>query len=160
MVRGTRGPFSTYGNLRTDPSREPGVQAVYNEFGRRLQRRLMELGWNQSELARRVAKLLPKADKSQIQNLDFGRDRISRYCRAKTMPRPESMPYLAQALGMKESDLIPASVPAIGNSGGERPAFEMRATDEGRVSLHINRTLTLSTATKIIELLSKEDRGA
>lgn len=149
-----RGPFSTYATLRKD-DRDPAAQAVYAEFARRLQARMQDLGWNQSELARRCSKLLPKADKGQKQNLDFGRDRISRYIRGQTLPRPESLPIIARALGCEESDLLPPL--AVPTAPGERPAYRMEAVGAGRVALHINRTMTQETAFAMIKLLDKED---
>jgi hypothetical protein len=48
------------------------------EFARRLQQKLDERGWSQSDLARRMAPLLPDSR--------IGRDNISKYCNAKVLP--------------------------------------------------------------------------
>lgn len=120
---------------------------------------MQDLGWNQSELARRCDKLLPEPTKGQVQNIEFGRDRISRYIRGLTIPRPESLPILAKALGCEEQDLLPPmAVPAAGDIAG-RPPFEIVAVDSLRVSVHINRTLSMATATKIAALVQEEDAG-
>jgi transcriptional regulator with XRE-family HTH domain len=154
-MAGKRSAFSTYNTLRRD--RDPAVQSVYAEFARRLQAKMQERGWNQSELARRCAQLMPKAAKGQKQNVDFGRDRISHYVRGISMPRPESLTVLAKALGCAESDLLPPmSVPS---AGAEAPPFEMTSVGGDRVALRINRTVTLNTANKIIALLQKEDEA-
>ena len=153
-MAGRRSPFATYTALR---ERDTMTQDVYAEFARRLQARMQERGWNQSELARRCQHLLPKPARGQKQNLEFGRDRVSHYVRGISLPRPEALHIIARALNCKESDLIPATaVPAP--RGAEPAPFEMQALGGDRVALRVNRTVTLGTANKVIALLAAEDR--
>lgn len=155
--RKPRSPFSTYNNLRL-AQRSSATNAVYTEFARRLQGRMQDLGWNQSELARRCNELLPAPHKGQIQNLEFGRDRISRYVRGLTIPRPESLPIVARALGCEEKDLLPPMAFPSAGDPTTRPPFEIIAVDNQRVSISVNRTVTMATAMKIAELLQSEDK--
>jgi transcriptional regulator with XRE-family HTH domain len=151
-MAGKRSAFSTYNTLDR-PVIDSADQSVKDEFARRLQERMQKLNWNQSELARHCAKQLAKPAPGQKQNLDFGRDRISRYCRGLTLPRPESLPLLAKALGCEESDLLPAmSVPSAAK---KPPSFDMRPAGGDHVYLTIYRKVTMATATKIINLLTE-----
>jgi transcriptional regulator with XRE-family HTH domain len=154
-MAGRRSAFSTYNTLRRD--RDPAVQSVYAEFARRLQAKMQERGWNQSELARQCTKHLPRPVKGQKQNLTIGRDSISHYVRGISMPRPESLTVIAKALGCAESDLLPPM--AVPSAASEAPPFEMTSVGGDRVALRINRTVTLDTANKIIALLRKEDEA-
>jgi transcriptional regulator with XRE-family HTH domain len=150
-----RRAISHYNTL--SENRSSGEKAVYAEFGRRLQARMIALGWNQSELSRRATEHLPKPAKGQTQGHSLGRDRISSYIRGKYLPRPEALEAIAKALGCKPSDLLPPeAVPSVAEEG---PLLEMRSLDGQRVALRINRVVSLTTATKIIALLEQEDRA-
>jgi transcriptional regulator with XRE-family HTH domain len=150
-----RRAISHYNTL--SENRSSGDKAVYAEFGRRLQARMIALGWNQSELSRRASAYLPKPAKGQVQGHSLGRDRISSYIRGKYLPRPDALEALAKALGCKPSDLLPAGgVPSVAEEG---PLLEMRSIDGQRVALRINRVVSLTTATKIIALLEQEDNS-
>jgi transcriptional regulator with XRE-family HTH domain len=107
-------------------NRSHGERAVYAEFGRRLQARMIQLGWNQSELSRRATAYLPRATKGQVQGYALGRDRISSYVRGKYLPRPEALEAIAKALQCKASDLLPPEgVPSVVEEAPVRlsPAF-------------------------------------
>jgi transcriptional regulator with XRE-family HTH domain len=134
--------------------RDPATQARFDEFGRRLQAHMDRLGWSQSDLARHCAQNMPRPAKGQIQNLDFGRDRISHYVRGISMPRAESLAVIAKTLGVEQVDLVPPL--AVPPTGGAGPAFEIRSAGGDRVSLSINHPITMATATKIVELLNTE----
>jgi transcriptional regulator with XRE-family HTH domain len=98
-------------------NRSHGERAVYAEFGRRLQARMIQLGWNQSELSRRAEAYLPKPAKGQVQGHSLGRDRISSYIRGKYLPRPEGLEAIAKALQREPADLLPPKgVPSVVNN--------------------------------------------
>lgn len=152
MARRAIGHYNTL-----NENRSSGDKAVYAEFGRRLQARMIALGWNQSELSRRASAYLPKPAKGQVQGHSLGRDRISSYIRGKYLPRPDALEALAKALGCKPSDLLPPEgVPHVQEEG---PLLEMHSIDGQRVALRINRVVTLRTATQIIALLEQEDNA-
>lgn len=136
-------------------NRDSSELAVYAEFGRRLQARMNQLGWNQSELSRRATAHLPAPAKGQVQGHSLGRDRISNYIRGKYLPRPDALDALAKALKCKAEDLMPhKGVPSVVE---ELPAMEMRSVDGHRVAMRINRTVSQKTATEIMALLLAED---
>ena len=134
--------------------------AVYAEFGRRLQARMIQQGWNQTELARRVTALLPKPSDGQVQGRAVGRDRISSYIRGKYLPRPEALESIAKALKCKPSDLLPAEkVPSI-IVRDDSPLSDFKMLPDGRYYIRLNRVVSQRTATAIMTLLSEENGGA
>lgn len=154
QLRPKRGAIAFNNTLQN--ARSPAEQSVYAEFGRRLQSRMIELGWNQSELARRASAYLPKPAPGQKQGHEFIRDRISHYVRGVRMPRPEGLAVLAKALGVQPADLVPPG--GVPYAGKTPPSFELRTEGPGRVMLRVNRVMTLRTATKISALIDEEDR--
>jgi len=113
VARRAIGHYNTLNENRSDAD-----QAVYAEFGRRLQARMIQLGWNQSELSRRATECLPRTAKGQVQGHTLGRDRISSYIRGKYLPRPEGLEAIAKALQCKPVDLLPpGGVPSVVEEG-------------------------------------------
>ena len=146
------GHFNT---LSGEPVDSDGTaQSIKNEFARRLEARRIELGWNQSELARRASEYLPKPAKRQKQGHSIGRDQISHYSRGISLPRPEVLRALAKALRCEPRDLMPTGVPSTATPA----AFRMTQIESGRVQLTINRVVSFETATKIVALLAEEDK--
>jgi transcriptional regulator with XRE-family HTH domain len=151
MIRRAIGHYNTLSENRSQ-----GEQAVYAEFGRRLQARMIQLGWNQSELSRRATAYLPKAAKGQVQGHTLGRDRISSYVRGKYLPRPDALDAIAKALQCKPADLLPpGGVPSVIEEG---PMMEMKSLDGKRVAIRLNRVVSQKTATAIMGLLNQEDK--
>ncbi len=136
-------------NLEAERSALPAdapVDAVKAEFARRLQRAMIANNWNQSDLARRAAKFTA--------GKEFPRDNISKYIRGHVLPGPHHLEALARALGVKASDILPAR--GVPRAGAEHPAFDMRATGDGNVWLRINQAVSMTTATKIMQLMQTE----
>jgi transcriptional regulator with XRE-family HTH domain len=117
------------------------------EFSRRLQRMLMDKGWNQSELARRVQPFLPE-------NVRIGRDMISNYIRGLHIPRPEQLEGLAKALGVEPTDLVPPY-----GIARDRPAplYSMVSSGPGTVWLKINQEVSTDTAMEIVRKIHDSD---
>lgn len=112
-----------------------------HQFARNLYRRILELGWNQSDLARAA---------------DIGRDRVSVYVRGLTFPEPVMLAKLADALDCKPEDLAPSiSESAIAD---ELPAVELRQSlaNPQRAWLRVNREVTFATAAKVISILEAD----
>ena len=152
-----RSAIGHFNTLSGEPVDADGTaQSIKNEFARRLEARRIELGWNQSELARRASEHLPKPAKGQKQGHRVGRDQISHYSRGISLPRPEILRALAKGLGCEPKDLVPAGVPSTATPA----AFRMTQLDSGRVQLTINRVVSFETATKIVALLAEEDKRA
>lgn len=112
------------------------------EFARRIYNLMIEQGWNQADLARHST---------------VGPDSISTYIRARSFPDPKSLKKLAKAFGLEPRDLLPnTELSAIAK---EQPVFEMRQVPghPDRTWLYINRSVSFSTAAKIVTLLQDED---
>lgn len=130
---------------------------IKQEFARRLQAAMVRKGWNQSELARRANEHLPKPAKGQKRGKSLGRDSISHYMRGRMVPLPAYLEALAKALNVEPDELLPANGFAVNPVGSP---FAVRGLADGRVSLHVNRTVRSETAAKIMAILSEEDRRA
>jgi transcriptional regulator with XRE-family HTH domain len=128
------------------------------EFSRRLEAYRLQKGWNHSELARRATTHLPKPAVGQKRHHQIGRDLIGQYVRGKILPNPVYLEALAKALSVNTSDLLPNGSARGHQPTGDQPAFAMEAVDEGRVAFRLNRTLSLTTALKIANILAEEDR--
>jgi transcriptional regulator with XRE-family HTH domain len=153
----TRAAIGHFNTLSGEPVDNDGTaQSIKNEFARRLEARRVELGWNQSELARRASEHLPKPARGQKQGHSVGRDQISHYSRGISLPRPEVLRALAMALKCEPKDLMPTGVPSTATPA----AFRMVSIDSDRVQLTVNRVVSFETATKIVALLAEEDRRA
>jgi transcriptional regulator with XRE-family HTH domain len=156
-VMPNRPAIGHFNTLFGEPVDSDGTaQSIKNEFARRLEARRIELGWNQSELARQASEYLPKPAKGQKQGHSVGRDQISHYSRGISLPRPEVLRALAKALGCEPRDLVPAGVPSTVTPA----AFRMVSIDGDRVQLTVNRVVSFETATKIVALLAEEDKRA
>jgi transcriptional regulator with XRE-family HTH domain len=112
-----------------------------HQFARNLYRRLLELGWNQSDLARAA---------------DIGRDRVSVYVRGITFPEPVTLQKIADALECKAEDLAPSITEAA--IADELPAVELRQSlaNPQRAWLRVNREVTFATAAKVIAILEAD----
>lgn len=113
------------------------------EFGRRLQARMLEKEWNQSDLARAA---------------DLGRDSVSTYINGKTFPTPLALKKLAKALACQPEDLLPNAMMAAMDD--EHPAVELKQAvgHPGKAWLRVNRSMSFGTAAKIIALIDDEDK--
>lgn len=129
--------------------------AIRMDFARRLQAALVEKGWTQSELARRVAPLLKTSR--------LGRDNISKYVRGKVIPLPPALAAIAKVLEKEPTDLLPAGrAPAAVEA--EQPPMSIRTLGEGEMGwLQINMALPFDTILKIRTLvresLAQEDEN-
>ena len=121
--------------------------AIALEFGRRLQRKMTEHGWNQSELARR-------ASDHMIDGKQIGRDSISYYINGRFLPTAERLEAICKALGMEKAELLPTR--GVGAATRIAPPFEMTSLDDGRVWVRVNQALNSSAALKIMAILNEE----
>lgn len=123
-------------------------EAVKVEFARRLRTALIQKGWTQSELARMAEKHLKGGQR-------FGRDTISQYMRAKSLPGPIFLDAICKALGKAPDDLLPSrGMPTIGEPSA--PPFEFRDMSDGTAWLRINKRYSISTVLKMLELDQKD----
>jgi transcriptional regulator with XRE-family HTH domain len=124
--------------------------AIRLEFAKNLQNALNGKGWNQSELARRMA---PYLKSSRI-----GRDNISKYLRAKVLPLPHVLEAMAKVLEMESRDLL--SSRATRATAEEHTPIHLRDLGDDRawLEIHISQELPWSTALKVIGLLRGDER--
>jgi transcriptional regulator with XRE-family HTH domain len=113
------------------------------DFAKRLQDRLNDKGWTQSELARRMA---PKLKDRRI-----GRDNISKYVRGKVLPLPAALQAMAEVLGCEAKDLLPSR--ATQAVSDELSPLDVRDIGAGRVWLQVNQAVDWPIALKIMNLL-------
>lgn len=112
------------------------------EFGRRLYDQLLSQRLNQSDLSRKSG---------------LGRDSISQYVRGRSVPTPQNLEKIAEALGVQPDDLFPnyaAQAIAI-----EDPTFQLRAVDGDSSSmwLTINQRVTTAKAMAVMAALNAPD---
>lgn len=121
--------------------------AIKIEFANRLQRQMVDRGWNQSEMARQAALHMP--------NGKFGRDNVSNYVRALSLPGPVHLRALSQALRCKPDELLPDR--GIPRADDRAPPFDIRDTGDGRVWLRINQAVDKGVALKIMKILMEPE---
>lgn len=114
------------------------------DFAKRLQKAMIDKGWNQSELARRASAFLPKSS-------PLTRDSVSHYVRAVALPRPAQLAALAKALGKSPADLLPTVPTAVGKA----PPFDIRQLENGNVWLRVNQAVTFDQSLRIMHILQE-----
>ena len=124
------------------------ADAVKAEFAARLQRRMADKGWNQSELARRAS--------VHLENGEIGRDSVSIYMRGKSLPNPANLAALARALGCEPADLLPSR--GVPSASSATPPLDARDLGDDRAWLRVNQAVRWSTAIQIMQLI-REDKG-
>jgi len=122
-------------------------EAVRAEFGRRIQVRLTERGWSQSDLAREASKHMPGKK-------NLSRDNVSNYVRGVQIPGPLRMRAICAALGVDQTMLLPPQ--AIQSVDDKAPPLQATTLSDGRMFLQINQVTTLDVAMKIMALLGTE----
>jgi transcriptional regulator with XRE-family HTH domain len=144
------------------PSEQPLAFAprdvVLLEFSRRLQRRMIDKGWNQSDLARHAEAALNKRRSAEGgSHKTFGRDLVSNYIRASMLPGPVRLAALADALGCSPDDLLPAQ--AVPSTDTRVSPIEIKDAGGGMAWLRVNQAVPFSLALKIGSLLDEWHRA-
>lgn len=122
-------------------------EAVMAEFGRLLQRLMVEKNWNQSDLARAAAKFMP--DKK------FHRDNVSMYVRGQSLPGPVRLNALAKALGTDTQTLLPTR--GVEHVEERNPPLDARWMGDGNVWLRVNQAVSQEAAMKVLAILGQAD---
>lgn len=112
------------------------------DFGRRLYSAMIKKGWQQSDLA----------NASGMQ-----RANVSNYVRGQSMPTPQNLKKLADALGIDPDLLLPNMAESAIDQ--DAPSFEMKASvqEPGKAWLRVNRLVRFDTAVKVGELLEADN---
>lgn len=120
---------------------------VKAEFAKRLYHRMVQRGWNQSDLARQAALHTP--DKK------FGRDNVSNYIRGKSFPRGDHLRALCLALNVSPEELVPPrTTPSAGDA---TPPLDARDMGDGTVFIRLNKRLPWEKALKILNIAQGEE---
>jgi transcriptional regulator with XRE-family HTH domain len=114
------------------------------EFGRRLQKKLDERGWTQSELARRMAARLP--------NSRVGRDNISKYIRGMVLPLSAHLAKMCEVLECEPGDLIPSRVY---RNGRDQSDLFLEDLGDGTTRVQLDRVVPSKMALKVYALLNE-----
>jgi transcriptional regulator with XRE-family HTH domain len=135
------------------PRPETPMMSSRQDFARRLQHALMERGWSQAELARRVWNE-KRIDKKGYEH-PVGKDRISTYVRGLVMPDHANLTKLSAALDIPIADLAPHAMSSHVEQAS--PELEFKAiTGTDTVLLQIRSVVTLETAITIAGLISDQ----
>jgi len=123
--------------------------AIRMDFAKRLQERLNDKGWTQSELARRMAPLLKESR--------IGRDNISKYVRGKVLPLPPALEAMAKVLGVESKDLLPTR--ATQGTADELSPLDVRDIGAGRAWLQVNQAVDWDVALDVMKRLREGSKG-
>jgi len=115
---------------------EARLSADKEAFARRVYKMMLDRGMTQSELARKA---------------DLERNRISSYVRGVALPTGLSLKKLADALGVKPTDLLPDD-----RLGEGKPAYAMTVSADGK-KMRLSADVWLPTAigAQVISLLTE-----
>ena len=113
------------------------------EFAANLRKAMEAKGWTQAELARQATKFMKKGE--------VARYSISCYLSATNIPRPEQLSALAKALGVNQTDLLPARYsPEI--VPGSTPV-SIKGTGNGLAEIQIKQETTWELALSVARML-------
>lgn len=126
-------------------------EAAMAEFGRRLQAKMIEKGWNQSDFARAASKHMPGKK-------GLGRDNVSNYVRGLQFPGPVRLTAILKTLGVPREELVPAG--AVVSVDDKTPPLSFKSTGDGNVWLQVNQAVSMEVAMQIVQLLGTKKEGS
>lgn len=125
-------------------------------IGQKIHALLLQRGWRQSDLARKVWPGETKID-GRGYPAPRGRDRISAYVNDKAVPEPATLKRIAKAFDIDVNELLPEAM----SSPHERatPPLDIRVLADApdRCMLRINKLLPLSVALQIAKLVDEAE---
>lgn len=107
-------------------------------FARRLFRVMTERGWTQAELARRA---------------DMNRASINKYISGHSLPSPDSLARMAQALNIRPIDLLPVELPDDIAPTPASPQVSLSGQADGSVVLRVNAKLPMQVAMQVLAII-------
>lgn len=124
------------------------------ELARRLAHLMADQGLSQADLARKIwgSQTDPRG-----YEVARNRDRISTYLRGVSMPSPENLKQLADALGVTPDDLLPGSGASPVDQASPPVSIEVVA-GMGKVYLRVNMTVDMATAMKVAGVLDEYEK--
>ncbi len=127
-------------------------------FAHRLHHALLDKGWSQSDLARKVWGGETRIDSRGYEAV-VGRDRISQYCRGKAMPAPATLKKIAQELDVTTEYLAPNLTASAIEREVSALKIEMAPGHRNRCLLRINRLVPLSIAVQVAKLIEEAEEA-
>ena len=125
-----------------DPAAEHPPEKIRLNVGRRIQQKLYDLGWKQTDLAARAG---------------LGRDSVSLYIRGKNLPGARNLKAISDALGMTLEELAPELQVATRTRTNSFGPQEMKQRSDGLWHVKIDRPVDQKTMLKIIAALDAYD---
>lgn len=124
------------------------------QFGRRVHDLRVARGMSQSDLARAIWGTTKDKNGYDVAR---NRDRISQYEMGRSIPEPQNLKALAEALGTSVEDLAPGVV--MSTIDREAPAIQITAVagHMDRVHVVLNKLVPLTVAAKIIAIVSEDE---
>lgn len=123
-------------------------------FARVLNKRMLELGMSQADLARAA---FGETTDNRGYTVARGRDRISSYLHGKSLPDPVNLQKLADALGMSPESLAPDITAATVDRENPEVALTAIAGHSDKVLLRVNKLVPLALAAQIVTLISNAE---
>lgn len=134
-------------------SGRPATAELRNqEFARTLYKLLIEKGWSQSDLARRV---FGATKDSRGYNVAKGRDRISVYLRGQAYPEPKTLNKIAKVLRVSVEDLAPDIHTATIDREKPEVMIHQASGHPDKVHLVVNKVVPASVAAKVMALVNE-----
>lgn len=118
-------------------TQDAAPDAAKSLFAKRLFRAMVNRNWNQAELARRAG---------------LNRAAVNKYISGKSLPSPESLAALAQALNMSPLQLLPPGV----DDSPVGPQVNLTGRGNGKVLLSINAEVSMQLALQVLALVQGE----
>jgi transcriptional regulator with XRE-family HTH domain len=149
--------FVVFCERRTDSVKEMLVDRdTFNKrqrqaFAKQLQRAIVDRGWNQSELARRVTENMPQGGK-------MSRDLVSSYIRERNLPLPVHLNALSKTLGIPPEVLLPTDRGRLLSTSMDDTEGDL-AVDirrDGTAHLRMDQKVSASAAMQILRILSED----
>jgi len=132
---------------KTQPAELPhqvanAISDTKSEFAKRVYKRMMDKGWNQSQLARYAG--LP-------------RDSISVYIRGRSLPTPQSLQKLAACLGCAPEELLSIYAQAAAEIQPTRLELREIHGEPDYIWIKLNARFKTETALKILMLAGQDE---
>lgn len=116
---------------------------------------MVQRGLSQSDLAREV---WGTTTDTRGYTVAKNRDRIGAYLRGESLPEPQNLARLAEALGTKTEELAPDIVAATVDREAPELALTMVAGHPDKAHLQINKLVPIGLAVKIMGLLTEGEK--
>lgn len=121
----------------------PAEKERLQQFGKKVDRLMLGKGWSGADLAREMERHAPKGVK-------IGRHIPTAYIRGENEPTERNLKLIAQALGVKPSDLLPP----LPGEGGDVPQFAQATTTmDGKTRIVVDAEVDPETGLKILQLI-------